>query len=509
MPLFEEPTQLSLLDLDEELMFSGVPTPMSALAQGQYSTEVASLTGAALQQINHPSETERPPIKQLAELASRDPVAKQCLAFKALRATQSFGDYKHPKKEIEAFVQSNLKTLPKNFKQIIFKIFSSVILHGIGVAEFTISSKVRGYRGQHRIGNINVLNPEQIISFGKSNNQSGKIEWIEYDNGNGKIVKIPYAKCIHIVNNAGAAFDRSSVWGVGDGASALPYYKLKKVVLTHLALRIKNDSEGLLHGKVPSNGTTIVKDAQGNIRKDPKTGKSMQLSKQEALTYQLKDVQKRGFVVTDTDVELNRIQIQNTTDNHFKALNYIDRGIQSSFGIPSGIFDVDSGSATTNLGNNGFGQNFKMTFDATIFALTTTLKHEFIGKMVKNILHRNFSSTWFSEDWGEFVFDVEEDQAAVNGRLSTITSLIASGIIPADDVEVLSLIRKNLGLPSLDENEKQKKKEDALKAELQKELQDQTQVLQLQTQLQQMQAPMPPEGGGEEAYPPKEGAPPA
>ena len=502
--LFEEATQLSLLDLDEELLFSGVPTPLNALAQGQYSTEIASLTGLALQAINHPTEVDRPPVKELGIMAAKDPIASQCLSFKALRATQSFGEYSHKKKEIEAFVNSNLRTLPKNFKQIIFKLFSSVILHGVGVAEFTKSSKLRGYRGQWRIGNINVLNPDQIVSFGKSSNQSGKIEWILYRNGDGKEVKIPYQKCIHIINNAGSAFDATSVWGVGDGVSALPYYRLKRVVLTHLALRIKNDSEGLLWAKTPNNGTTTMVDTQGNVKKDDK-GKPLQLTKQAALSHQLKDIQKRGFIVTDNDVELSRIQIQNTSENHFKALEYIDRGIQSSFAIPSGIFDVNSGSGTTNLGNNGFGQNFKMTFDSTIFALTTTLKHEIIHKMIRGLLHDNFPSSWFSEDWGEFVFDVEEDQATVNGRLSTITSLIASGIIPADDVEVLSLIRKNLGLPSLDEDEKAKKEEDALKAEIQKELEKQSQVLSLQAQIQSMQMPPAPLEGQAEQYPPQEG----
>lgn len=504
MPMFEEATQLNLLeDLDSELLFANTPVPLSSLAQGQYSSEYASLTADALATITHPNENERPNLKLLSEMANRDPIAGQCLAFKALRAQSSFGDYSHPKKEIEAFVNSNLKTLPKSFKKILFQMFSSVILHGVAVAEFTKSSKIRGYRGQWRIGNINVLNPENIISFGKSINKSGKIEFVEYDNGNGKIVKIPYQKVLHITNNAGAAFDKTAVWGVGDGVSALNYYKLKKVILTHLALRIKNDSEGLLWAKTPNNGTTTLVDSQGQVRKDPKTNKPLQVTKQTALSYQLKDIQKRGFIVTDSDIELTRIQIQNTTDNHFKALDYIDRGIQSSFAIPSGIFDVNSGSGNANLGSaSGLGQNFKMTFDATIFALTTTLKHEIIHKMIRGLLHDNFTSSWFSEDWGEFVFDVEEDQATVNGRLSTITSLIASGIIPADDVEVLSLIRKNLGLPSLDEDEKAQKEEDALKADIQKELQSQTQVLQLQTQLNQMSAPpTPPEGQGE-AYPP-------
>jgi len=512
MPLFQEVNQLelNLAELDNELLFAGTPTPLNASVQGMYSTEIAALTGLAFAEINHPQEVERPAIKDLSIMAAKDPIVSQCLAFKALRCASSFGEYSHPKKEIEAFVNSNLKTLSKSFKQTIFKIFSSVILHGVAVVEFTKSSKLRGYRGQWRIANLNVLNPDQIISFGKSSKSSGKIEWILYDNGSGKQVKIPYSKCLHIVNNSGATFDKTAVWGVGDGVSALPYYKLKRVVLTHLALRIKNDSEGLLWAKTPANGTTTLVDAQGKVKIDEKTKKPMQVTKQIALSYQLKDIQKRGFIVTDSDVDLQRIQIQNTSDNHFKALEYIDRGIQSSFAIPSGIFDVNSGSGTTNLGNNGFGQNFKMTFDSTIFALTTTLKHEIIHKMIRGLLHDNFPSSWFSEDWGEFVFDVEEDQATVNGRLSTITSLMASGIIDTNNVQVLNLIYKNLGLPSLDETEKEKKAEDALKAQIQKELQDQTQVVQLQAQLQQMQMPpTPPEGGGAEAYPPEEGAPPA
>ena len=509
MPLFQEVNQLelNLAELDNELLFANVPVPLNSSVQGQYSTEIAALTGLAFAEINHPTEVERPAIKELSIMAAKDPIVSQCLAFKALRASASFGEYSHPKKEIEAFVNSNLKTLSKSFKQTIFKLFSSVILHGIGIAEFTKSSKMRGYRGQWRIGSINVLNPDQIISFGKSSKSNGKIDWVLYDNGSGKHVKIPYSKCIHIINNSGATFDKTAVWGVGDGVSALPYYRLKRVILTHLALRIKNDSEGLLWAQTPSNGMTTLVDTQGKVKIDEKTKKPLQVTKQMALSYQLKDIQKRGFIVTEDDVTLQRIQIQNTADNHFKALEYIDRGIQSSFAIPSGIFDVNSGSGTTNLGNNGFGQNFKMTFDSTIFALTTTLKHEIIHKMIRGLLHDNFPSSWFSEDWGEFVFDVEEDQATVNGRLSTITSLIASGIIPADDVEVLSLIRKNLGLPSLDEEEKAKKQEDALKAEIQKELQKQSEVLALQAQINQMSAPMPPPEGQTEQYPPQDGAP--
>ena len=222
------------LELDDSLLFRNYQYLNSSMHQGQYSSEIASLAQQSFTSIVHPQDTDRPPIKDLTRMAERDPVVSQCLSFKALRATQSLGDYKHNKKEIEDFIQGNLKTLPKNFKQTVFKLFASTILYGIGIAEFSNTNKARGHYGEWRLGNINVLDPEKIISFKKYKNKSGKVEFIEYDNGNGNIVEIPYKKCIHIINNAGAAFDMRQVWGVGCGIAAMPYHILKKNVLTNL-----------------------------------------------------------------------------------------------------------------------------------------------------------------------------------------------------------------------------------------------------------------------------------
>lgn len=490
--------QLNIPILDpqgRELVFSEVPTPINIFQQGQFSTELSALSSVTISQIAYPAEDKRPPVKELSDMGERDPVASNCIAVKALRATQYFGNYTHPKKEIEDFVNSNLNTLRKSFKRTLFKILASVILYGFCVAEYTFTSNARGYKGQWRLGNINILNPERIKNF---HGRNGKIAFVEYDNGDGKTVKIPYEKCLHIVNNSTTNSDDNELWGVGDGITALNYYKLKRVVLTQLALATKNNSTGIVHAKVPNNGRTILVDSKMSPLKDGQ-GKNIEVTKQIALNYQLQDLYKKDYIVTDIDVEIDRIQIQNDERFWEYILNYIDRAIQVSFKVPVGIFD----SGVGGIQNVGLSQNFKSIFDSTIYALTTLLKEELINKVIKRLLHYNFPFDWVKNNYGEFAFDVEEDQATINQRLSTIASLVASGILDQNELDVVAKIRKDLGLPALKESEKAQKEEDAMNAKIQKEVERQMTMMQMQMQMQQMQQvpPEPENGEAPQDYP--------
>lgn len=473
----------------QKLVYDEIPSILNIYQQGQYSSEIAALNTSLITEISYPQEADRPPIKELRDMAQKDPMVNKCASLKSLRVAQNFGNYTHPKKEIESFINSNFGTLNKSFKSILFKAAYSVVLYGYVIIEFTLTSKARGYQGQWRLGSLNVLNPERILKFiGKD----GHIDAIQYDNGDGKTVNIPYKKCIHIINQSGAAFDEYDLFGVGDGIAALNYYKLKKIVLTQLALATKNNATGIVHVKVPNTGRTILVDSKMNPIKDS-SGKPMEVTKQIALNYQLQDLYKKDYIVTDTDVEMDRIQIQNEYQFWEYILGYIDRSIQQAFGVPVGIFD----SGTTGLQDIGLSQNFKSIFDSTIYSLTTLFKEEITNKVVKRLLNYNFPPDWFANNYGEFVFDIEEDPTLVNNQLSTISSLIASGILDMNDVEVIALIRKKLGLPALTEEDKFKKEEDALDAKIQAEVQKQLEIMTLQMQLQQMQQPPMPEEGGD------------
>jgi hypothetical protein len=268
---------------------------------------------------------------------------------------------------------------------------------------------------------------------------------------------------------------------------------------------------GLVHVKVPNNGRTILVDSKMEPLKNA-SGKPIEVTKQIALNYQMQDLYKKDYIVTDLDVDIQRIQIENDSQFWEYVLGYIDKSIQQAFGVPVGIFD----SGMSGIQNVGLSQNFKSIFDSTIFALTTLLKEELTSKLIKRLLHFNFPADWFKNNYGEFIFDVEEDQDIINSRLTTIASLIASGILDQNDVEVISLIRKNLGLPALNEKEKSEKENDGMTAAIQKEVQNQLQMAQMQQQLMMAsQPPMPPappggdpnapspdQGGGGGDYPP-------
>lgn len=480
-----------LLNLDLNLLYSNIPVPVNVHSRGQYSSEISTLSDSTISEIAYPSVSERAPIKDLSDMQERDPVVQQCLTFIAMRSVQAFGNYSHTNKDIETFINSNIKTLRKSLKRTLFKIISSVALYGFCIAEYTMTTRSRGYKGQWRLESINVLNPEKIQKF---TGKKGKIEYIVYDNGNGKHVNIPYKKCLHVVNNSGATFDDREIFGIGYGLSALNYYKLKRVVLTQLALATKNNSTGIVHAKVPNTGKTILVDSKMNPLKDS-AGKTIEVTKQIALNYQLQDLYKKDFIVTDIDVDLQRIQVQNDERFWEYILNYIDRSIQRAFNVPVGIFDA----GTTGIQDIGLSRNYKSVFDSTIYSLTALLKEELVNKIIKKLLYYNFPLEKFKHNYGDFIYDVEEDETTKNNRLSTVASLIASGLLDQNDIEVISLIRKNLGLPALNDKDKESKKDAQEVAEKQKmqevvqaELQAQLIKIQSEMQIQQMMQPPQP-----------------
>jgi hypothetical protein len=491
----------------ESLLFGDVTTPLNPYHQGQYSTNIASLSTVAISEIAYPESKVRPKLSEIDEMQKRDAVVAQCLALKSLRASREFGAYSHPVSEIESFIVSNIGTLDVNFRRTLFKILSSVILYGVCFAEFTFTSKAKGFGGQWRLKKINVLDPRRVKGI---KGKDGKILAITYDRGDGKDVDIPYAKCLHIINNAASVFDEDEIWGVGDGACALNYYKLKKIVLTQLALAVKNNATGLLHARTDNVGRTILVDSKMAPLRDAQ-GKPMEVTKQVALNYQLQDIHTKDYIVTEGDVSIQRIQIQNNENFWQYVLDYIDKSIQRSFGVPSGIFDA----GMSGLQNVGLTQNHKSVFDSGIMALTDLLKQEIISKVVRRLLIFNFSHDTFKNNYGEFRFEPEEDEQSVNSRLSTISSLIASGILDSNDPDLLILIKKKLGLPTLDAREKEEvavaresTSETKELRQMMEKLQTQIGVLQAQQQIDMLQNPQPQPPAEEGAPPAEEAAPP-
>lgn len=473
--------------IDLNLLLKEVPVLTNIYQQGQYSAALSGLMSTIFDEITYDKSGSRPSIKELMEMLEKDPVASRCVTLKALRAVQRFGNYTQAHKECQDFIQSNLNTLNYSFKRILFDAIVVTLQVGACFIEFTTTPNATGYKNQWRLKSLNILDPEKIQKVVVRN---GTISELVYDNGGGNIVKIPYNKCVHIVNNNSCRLNHRAVFGVSEGAIALKYTKLKKYVLTQLALATKSQSQGILHATTPNNGRTILVDSK--MQPILENGKPKELTKQAALCYQLQDLHKKDYIVTGPDVSISAIQIKSDWQFWEYVLKFIDRAIEQSYGIPVGIFD----SGLSSLANTGLSGNFKSVFDSTINSLVELVKEEIINKVVKKLLIYNFPPEYYKDGYGDFSFDNDDDQDTINSRLSTIASLAASGLLDANDPDILSLIKKNLGLPVLDNKDKmeslqrqeQIKHQEDLQNQL-NELHTQLQLIQLQQQIMMMQNP--------------------
>lgn len=485
-----------------DLLLKDVPVITNIYQQGQYSAALSGLMSSIFEEISYEKSGSRPPVKEVIEMLEKDPVAARSVALKALRAVQRFGVYTQSHKECQDFIQSNLNTLTQSFKRTLFDAIVITLQTGSCFIEFTTTPNAIGYKNQWRLKSLNILDPEKIQKVIARN---GALSEIVYDNGGGKIVNIPYAKCIHIVNNNSCRLNHRAIFGVSEGAIALKYTKLKKYVLTQLALATKSQSQGILHAKTPNNGRTILVDSK--MQPVIENGKPKELTKQAALCYQLQDLHKKDYIVTGIDVELDPIQVKSDWQFWEYVLKFIDRAIEQSYGIPVGIFD----SGPTSLANTGLSGNFKSVFDSTINSLVDLVKEELINKIVKKLLIYNFPPEYYKDGYGDFSFDNDDDQDTINSRLSTIASLAASGLLDPNDPDILSLIKKSLGLPVLDDIDKKESVEKQEKTKYQEDLQIQLQEMQAQMQLLQLQQQMMmmqnPQAMG--SMPPEQGAAPA
>lgn len=433
---------------------------------GQLTQTISSLTSTFFQEVNYPTDQTRPPLKDMVEMLERDPVASSCAELKAMRSVLSFGDYSHPNKKIERYVQANINNIDGSWKGTLSQLFTAMSL-GFSVAELVWSNQVPGYRKQWRLKSINILDPTRVGFKGRY----GNITHVRYNNGDGTQVFIPYEKCLHITQGISTSFDRNLIWGVGDAAKALNFYKLKKIVLTEFSLAAKNNSTGVMHAASDNDGSIQLLGPDGkplrNVDGSPKI-----VTKQEALMYQLQEISNKDYIITDQNTKLELLYLK-TNENFWEfALTFIDKSICKAFGVPPDMFE----GAAQGLGNTGLSQNHKSIVDSTINAMVTRLKEAVIENIVRRIIEWNFDKYDHKGEYGEFTFDVEEDPAVVNGRITTLLSAVSSGVFSAADKDITLKIRKDLGVGSIDDADKEQLDSDSIQDTVLKYLQKETAI---------------------------------
>jgi len=204
----------------------------------------------------------------------------------------------------------------------------------------------------------------------------------------------------------------------------------------------------------------------------------MLMSKQKAVYLMLKQLEDNDILVTDSDTEIQVLQSKTLESFWQYSLQIIEENMMLSFGIPRQIFREGS----SGVGDAGLSQNHKAVLDATIESIVISIRKEMIDKVVKPLLVYNFGET---ENFGQFDYSVQQSGEAVNAKVSTILSAIASGVFSADDVTIQEVLRKDLGLPPLSDGDKKDAQEQQRIQEWLKYYSNQATIAQAKGQVEQ------------------------
>ena len=150
-------------------------------------------------------------------MSKRDAVVSQSLQYKAIRTSILMGEYRHKNIEIQEYVTNALNNIEGGFDTVKIRIFQYLYNFGFVLVEKCFID--------WKLVALHPLDPMRIERFIGS---YGKPKYIIYNNGRGNYVRIPFSKCIHLVNNNIASFNEDYILGHGDGETALNYYRLKK-----------------------------------------------------------------------------------------------------------------------------------------------------------------------------------------------------------------------------------------------------------------------------------------
>lgn len=409
-----------------------IMTPQS----GQQTNTITRLTNEFLAEMSNP-ETRLP---DFILMARKDPVVRSCIEIKCLRASLMLGRYVHHDPKIQRFIQDNLDNIQGCLSHTIGRLASAMPL-GYSCAEI-VFTKERKFDGLWRLKHLNIMDQTRTSFEGKSGNVTNAL----YVNGDGKKIKVPYFKVLHVVNGYSAnisGFD--SVYGDPESAPAYPYYKAKQAILAEMMISAKQNASGLWLGKADSNKTVQVADSQGrptyNTDGTPKIEPAML-----SLLRQMLNIENNSVIVTDLENQIQPLHVDAKEGFWSMALNLLDGAIMRSYCVPKMVFEEGSGS----FGMNGIGKQHQLLMDAQITSIVKQIRDQILEKVVKPLLIWNFGVT---KDFGSFALDPVEDPDAKNMLINNIMMATGSQLLQASDIIVQNKVRQLIGLPEITEQE--------------------------------------------------------
>ena len=397
-------------------------------------------------------DPDLPSLVDLLKMFKFCPVNRLAVEFKSLRAVSMFGDYKHPDKmpiktssgrqTLTEWVNSNFQTMQGNLASAIAKLFRQGYGIGRTVGEICYSANIPGHQGEWRLWKIKVLNPCKYKFAGLG----GDWDRIIFRSNFQSHYPIPRKKLIHIY--IPSIEEPENPYGDGQGVRGYNYYLARKLALKNWNNQLAKGVKGLTIIKADSNATVPQTDIYGKKVLD-KNGNPIPISAVAHAGKAVNLAKDGDAIALDKSVEVQHFPgVSGTGADYNLALQrYID-DIFLAYGVPKTIFQEGSGA----LGQAGLNAGHRLILDTQINSMVEIAREQIVEQVIRDLLQANFGISQ-QDDYGKFDEETDLPPEQKTMRLTNMMSAMLQGIVPAQDLEAINMVRKDLDLSPLSTEE--------------------------------------------------------
>jgi hypothetical protein len=388
----------------------------------------------------------------------KEPIIKNGMEKLVLYVAAKIGDYHHPNKMIEDFVNANINC---HIKRWVAEIATSAYWSGFGVSEVLWKRKV-GPKNIRQVWIDDLVNyhPTQVqfrlddysrLSHGNDNHYSNLKSgiWVPAPSNiiknkkpnksyTGGMIRLEKSKVLHI------AFSGSSnnPWGVSQLNSVLDYHLFKEAFRDMMAVALDRYGTPLLYAIVPPQITNeVIAEEDGTLRNK---------QYRESVSEALQDVRGNQGIVLEQLSKDYPVQIGSlTTGNNFadafkQAIDLCDANMQIGMGLPNLIMrDERSGLGSGNSAETQV-EMFNL-FVGQYFSLVTTA---FTSQVINQLIAYNFDPYTVKDISNPgYISEVPLRPTEIQTLVKSFNMLTSLGYMNAGSQEDFNFVRSMINLP--------------------------------------------------------------
>lgn len=403
---------------------------------------------------------------QLYETAfRREGIINRALKYVALTMLASMGEYTHPNRQIQKFVQENLNQADGNLRSWMEDLILSALVYGRGNSEILWEPR----DGKIYLKDIANYHPRSIhlvtdhygrLTDGKNNpyhqffTKTGIWQEIPFDitmrQGGIRLGRDRITNYIRIPKDKMVIVTHNSMFGNLDGESALApiwtYYQMK--TKTYADLMITSERYG-----APQIAAIVPNGLTSNQVIDPMTQAPRLETIAEAAARSLENMSVSTALVFEepSGMQGEKIRIQplhtgnNFGDSFLSTIHDLTTEILIGLGIPPLLFLQTKGG----LGSGNISAVQADTYKQTLMALYKEFVEPFTEQVIGKLIKYNFGTQ--ETNPGRFEFN-PYDIAATEILANILDTAINGGILDTSEETDLQICRTRLGLPAINDD---------------------------------------------------------